>query len=174
MSASGPPRPAAPAVAAEPVPATVNPGKERWAKLIVWVYAVACVLSVVLWVAHLLRPSLAYWPTMVLGALNIPVSPSLVSVVVLVLLTGALLRRKRVALVIVALFELAGLLISTGILAWVWGFDLELAPNPPLASVDVALEVLGVVVAVAALWLSWWVREAFPAAPGPAPAWLPP
>ena len=44
-----------------------------------------------------------------------------------------------------------------------WGFDLELAPNPPLAALDVALEVLGVVVAVAALWLFWWVREAFPA-----------
>ena len=163
MNASGPARRASSAVAAVPAPGPAHPGKERWAKLIVWVYALACVLSMALWAAHLLRPSFAYWPTVLLGTLNVPVSPSLVSVVVLVLLTGALLRRKRVALVVVALFEAAGLLVSAGVLARRWGFGPQPVPKPPLAAVDVALEVLGVVVAVAALWLCWWVREAFPA-----------
>ncbi len=128
-----------------------------------WVYALASVLAVLLWAVHLLRPSFTHWPTVVMGALNVPVSPSLVSVVVLVLLTGALLRRKRVALLVVALFELGGLLVSSVILVRAWGSGASAAPTRLSGGLHVGLEILGVVVAVAALWLSWWVREAFPA-----------
>jgi lysyl-tRNA synthetase class 2 len=150
-----------------PVPgsgrAPVPVARERWAKVLVWAFALATLLALVLWFVHLLRPSLVHWPTMILGALNIPLSPSLVSVVTLFLLTGALIRRKRMALVIVAAFELAGMLISAGILVGVWGFDLEVGPTPRTGPAHLVFEVLAVAVGPPLLWLTWWVRDAFPA-----------
>lgn len=148
-----------------------SPAKEQWARIIVWVYALASVLSVALWILSWARPSFVHWPRVVLGALNIPVGPSLVSVVGLFLVTGALIRRKRIALVLVAVFELAGLLFSSGVLVWAWSFDFELAPDPSSAVLDVGIEAVSVVAAVAALWLSWWVRAAFPARTRPG-SWL--
>ncbi|MEX5272098.1 bifunctional lysylphosphatidylglycerol synthetase/lysine--tRNA ligase LysX [Kocuria sabuli] len=142
-----------------PVPAA----RERWARVLVWAFALATVLALVLWFVRLLRPSLVHWPIVILGALNIPLSPSLVSVVTLFLLTGALIRRKRMALVLVAAFELAGMLISAAILVGVWGFGLEVGRTPTTGSAHLAFEVLAVAVGVPFLWLTWWVRHAFPA-----------
>ncbi|WP_187347264.1 bifunctional lysylphosphatidylglycerol synthetase/lysine--tRNA ligase LysX [Kocuria sp. CNJ-770] len=150
-----------------PVPeadrAPVPPARERWARILIRAFALATVVALLLLLVRLLRPSLVHWPTVVLGALNIPLSPSLVSVVTLLLLTGALVRRKRMALVVVAAFEIAGMLISAAILVGAWGFGLEVDRIRTTGPAHLAFEVLAVVIGLPLLWLTWWVRDAFPA-----------
>lgn len=141
----------------------VSRTQERWARLIVWVYALASVLAVVLWLMRLLGPSHVRWPSVAFGTLNVPLTPSLVSVVTLFLLTGALLRRKRIALVVVGSFQVVGLLLSSGILVRIWGVDLEFVPDPSSVIFEIGVEALGVLVSIASLYLLWWVRGAFPA-----------
>jgi len=165
ISALAPSRPAAAhadGAVTEAARAPVSAAKERWAKVLVRAFALATVVALALWFVRLLRPSLVHWPTVVLGALNIPLSPSLVSVVTLFLLSGALVRRKRIALVTVAVFQLAGMLISAGVLVGAWGFGLEVG-RPRTTGAHLVFEVLAVVVGLALLGLTWWVREAFPA-----------
>src|SRR3954466_14602826 len=73
--------------------AAVSPGQERWARILTWLYAVATLTAALLWCAGLAGLTTRL-PVVVFGALNIPLTPSLVSVVILGLVTGALLRRR--------------------------------------------------------------------------------
>ncbi|GLB68813.1 bifunctional lysylphosphatidylglycerol synthetase/lysine--tRNA ligase LysX [Arthrobacter mangrovi] len=138
-----------------------TPAQERWARILTWLYAVATLTAVVLWLARLAGlPSRL--PVVVFGALNIPLTPSLVSIVVLALVTGALLRRRRVALMLLAVFAVLGLIVSAAILAGLWERRPGSRPAAALAA-GTAVELIGIVASLLTLWLVWWVRPAFPA-----------
>jgi lysyl-tRNA synthetase class 2 len=82
--------------------------------------------------------------------------------VLLALVTGALLRRRRMALWLLAVFAVLGLLASVAVLAEWW----EPVPDRgrgPEQGWGTVLEVTGILVSLATVWLVWWVRAAFPA-----------
>ncbi|MDO5677509.1 MAG: hypothetical protein Q4G35_08400 [Propionibacteriaceae bacterium] len=83
-----------------------GPIRQKAANLLAWVYAVATVVAAFLWLSyrlvhHVPRVS---WLELAFAILNIPVTASLVSVVGLGLITTGLLRRKRLALIVVLVF----------------------------------------------------------------------
>ncbi|MGQ4538407.1 bifunctional lysylphosphatidylglycerol synthetase/lysine--tRNA ligase LysX [Dermabacteraceae bacterium P7074] len=141
--------------------------RETWARVIVWTYTFAAVLSVFLLLfRHSYGPQQSLIEAVFTG-LNVPLSPSLVSVALLTLLSGALLRRKRVALMFVAAFQLFGLIISAVIIFLVF----QESSLPPLQAMQTDPEVFAevvqnavlILVAGLLLWLTWWVRSRFPA-----------
>lgn len=140
-----------------------TPAQERWARILTWLYAVATLTAVVLWLARLAGFPSRLPVVVAFGALNIPLTPSLVSIVVLALVTGALLRRRRVALMLLAVFAVLGLLVSAAILAELWGRPAGDRPAAAALAVGTAVELIGIVASVLTLWLVWWVRPAFPA-----------
>src|SRR4051812_18142438 len=144
--------------------AAVSRAQERWARVLAWLYAVATITAAVLWLAGLAGLTTRL-PVVVFGALNIPLTPSLVSVVVLGLVTGALLRRRRAALALLAAFAVLGLLASAGILAGWWGPRPDHMPGNAARAVGIGLEIVGIVASLLTLWLLWWVRPGFPAPP---------
>src|SRR4051812_6493592 len=142
--------------------AAVSRAQERWARVLAWLYAVATFTAAVLWLAGLAGLTTRL-PVVVFGALNIPLTPSLVSVVILGLVTGALLRRRRAALTLLAAFAVLGLLASAAILAGWWGPRPDHMPGEAARAVGAGLEIVGIVASLLTLWLLWWVRPAFPA-----------
>jgi lysyl-tRNA synthetase class 2 len=139
----------------------VDVGSPRAARLLTATYAAATATAVVLTLTrrHARVPSAA---EELFGLLNVPVAPTAVSVVVLVLATRALLGRKRIGLWFVAAFQLLGALF--GVLAvlppgrhpllWMWHTRGELGR---------VLDVAGLVVAGAAGWWLWRLRGQFTA-----------
>ncbi|GAB2538398.1 bifunctional lysylphosphatidylglycerol synthetase/lysine--tRNA ligase LysX [Brachybacterium huguangmaarense] len=85
----------------------------RWAGALLWTYAIATGLAVML--VLLRRIDLPGGPTVpefLFSILNVPLFPSLVSIALLGLMTGALIRRKRIALWLVGFFQVGGGLLS--------------------------------------------------------------
>ena len=145
---------------------TTTPAQRRWARILTWVFAVATLVGVVLLLLHWVV-RINPLPTLLFGTLNIPVAPSLVSVVVLGLLTGALVRRKRIALVTVAITQIVGVLWSV-FQEVLRAMGPEVPNHGPIPSVVfVTLDVVAIVVGIAALCLLWWLRPAFPARTAP-------
>lgn len=136
---------------------------ERIAAGVIGAYAIGALTSLyLLLIRHGRRTSL---PEILLGLLGIPTARSFVSLVVLVLLTGALVRRKRVAWAIVMVFEVVSLLWSLGVVAGQFAgrlssFPVHLHHVPGSARL---LEGLGVVVSALLIGLLWRARSAFPA-----------
>jgi lysyl-tRNA synthetase class 2 len=137
----------------------VDPGSPRAARVLTATYALATAAALLLALTHRHRPG----PTpveAVFGLLNIPVAPSVVSVVVLGITTRALLGRKRIGLWLVAAFQGLGVLI--GLLAvlplrhhpfvWMWETRGDLG-----RVVDAA----GILVALGAGWWLWRLRGQF-------------
>lgn len=129
--------------------------------MLTWLYASATAVAAVLWLARLAGRGTQV-PVVVFGALNVPLTPSLVSVVVLALVTGALLRRLRVAIWLLAVFAVLGLLASVAVLAE-WWEPFPIRGPEAEQGWGTVLEVTGILVSLATLWLVWWVRPAFPA-----------
>lgn len=139
--------------------------RHRWALWIIWGYAIAAVSAVLLVLFRRVGRSTGFTiPEFLFSVLNVPLSTSLVSLALLIVITGALLRRKRVALVIVAIFQVVGALLSILI---VWAILLK----PSIASTGapvwredlaVAANILSPVVAVVALVIIVKVRGRFP------------
>ncbi|GAB3071520.1 bifunctional lysylphosphatidylglycerol synthetase/lysine--tRNA ligase LysX [Intrasporangium mesophilum] len=147
-----------------------SPPRHRSARLLTAILAVATFAAVLLAVfdrgPH--RPGLA---ELFFGLLNIPVAPTLLSVVVLALVTRALLGRKRIGLWAVVAFQVAG--IYLGIVA--------LLPSAPLPFDELwdtrgdfsrGLEVAAMVVAIAMLWWLWRLHSVFTARLQPGSWWL--
>ncbi|CAL8900382.1 bifunctional lysylphosphatidylglycerol synthetase/lysine--tRNA ligase LysX [Kocuria varians] len=139
-----------------------SPRQERWAKLLTGVFALATAAGVVLLLLHWVT-RLNPLPSLLFGTLNLPVAPSLVSVVVLGLLTGALVRRKRMALYLVGITQLGGVVWS--VLMLVLRATVPGLPHrghlPPW--INPTLDAVAVLVGLTALVLLWWLRPAFPA-----------
>jgi lysyl-tRNA synthetase class 2 len=138
-------------------------GPRRWqesvARVIQTVVTLAAIWSVV---AVVLRGTWRYAGEEVLGAVNIPASPSLFSVALLVLLAGCLRRRLRVALWVLVLFQLLALAdgaASVG-LGFTTGTGSLLAH---LGDRDRAELIVSVVAALVLIPLFISVRRVFPA-----------
>ena len=166
---AGAPDASAPEVAPRRRPScpVASPRQELAAKLLITVYLLATVTSV--WVWGISRDDLGHFTSFFFTLLNIPLTLSLVSVVLIVTITGALVRRKRVALIAVGVLQALGLLWS--VLALVRATTHASVPviNADASSlgseglVRVIAESTGLVVAVLLLALVWWIRPAFPA-----------
>ena len=136
--------------------------REFGARMLIWVFGLAGVLSAILLVLRGVLPIEATWPLLASGALNIPLSPSPVSVVLLFLLAWGLKRRLRLALVTIAVFEVIGGLMSVSILFRLWDMGGH-GHSVRMVAFRSALEILAILVAIAAVILTVWVRSAFPA-----------
>jgi lysyl-tRNA synthetase class 2 len=139
-------------------PRRVAHAPHRSARILTGTYAVATVVALVLTLLGRHRPH----PTAVeefFGLLNVPVAPTVVSVVLLGITTRALLGRKRIGLWLVAAFQVLGLVLGTVEL---------LRSQPPLdemwesrGSLGRGLDVAAALVAVAALWWLHRTRDQF-------------
>lgn len=142
------------------VPAAVV-RRERQARILVLVYALATLLSAGAWLTrrwgtHHVRAS---WVELAFGVLNVPMAGSLVVVVVLAILTRALAGRKRVALVAVGGFEVVGILVGlASIFAVAQPFPWEIR--------ELLGHVLNIVSMVVALAVLIWLVRLAPAFPG--------
>ena len=135
--------------------------RARLARLLTATYALGAVTALLVWLfsTRAGRPSLG---ERVFGVLNVPVARSFLSVVVLVLVTGALVTRRRAGLLVVGLFQVVG--IGVGILALV---PREAAPWLELwrsrGAFGRVLDVLAMAVGVAVLVLLVRLRGEFSA-----------
>ncbi|MDO5681714.1 MAG: bifunctional lysylphosphatidylglycerol synthetase/lysine--tRNA ligase LysX [Propionibacteriaceae bacterium] len=132
---------------------------QRVAGVLTFTYAAATILALAGLVTQRSGHHTASWVERIFELLNVPVAHSLVSVVALAIITGALLRRKRIGLLIVLFFQLVGIYVGIALVfdlpVWVrlTGFrDDGFTRAWNIASVPVALAIMAV------LWLS---RAAF-------------
>lgn len=143
--------------------AQATPAQENAARVLIAVFATTLALTVVFYFVGGRLSGFAL--RIVYGTINIPATTSLVSILVLALLVGALLRRKRMALYIVASFQILGFLWSAQRLASV----LVGTFSPPTEAIRVSPERLILVDSLAIIFgltvpvILWWVRPAFPA-----------
>lgn len=135
--------------------------REGGAQTLTWVYAVAAGLALLLWLVTRWETHRASWLELLFGVANIPLSHSLVSFVVLLLITWALMGRKRVGLAAVAVFQLLGMYYGVVTLA-----RLTVAPVPSAWDsrrlLTHWLDVVSLFVGAAILVLLWRMRPAFP------------
>ncbi|WP_082043699.1 bifunctional lysylphosphatidylglycerol synthetase/lysine--tRNA ligase LysX [Mobilicoccus massiliensis] len=146
----------------EPTLRTSTPRQELVARVIVWAYALAAVMSLFLWLVERWGRRHASWVELTFTFLNLPVSNSLVSVVILALMTRALLGRKRIGLIAVAFFEVVGVLIGLQVLYALMSGHRELHLWGDWRFLGPLLDLGAIVPAVLILWVCWWVRPAFP------------
>lgn len=128
--------------------------RSRAAQLVVAAYLLASAASLVLALVGRWGPRRT--PTAIeffFAVLNVPVSASPVSLVVLVLISAALVRRQRVALLAVGLFQVIGIVLSIeDIVAWAYRHTGTLVLNSLLGLVGFA----GIALVI-------WIRPEFPA-----------
>ncbi|WP_141631261.1 bifunctional lysylphosphatidylglycerol synthetase/lysine--tRNA ligase LysX [Mobilicoccus pelagius] len=139
-----------------------TPRQERFARVLVWTYAVATVTTAFLWMFEHWGRRHVSWPELVFSFVNVPVSNSAVSLVVLALVTRALVGRKRLGLVGVAFFQAFGLLGGLQVASF---FLTEGSPYPSWHGWWLVLGFLdlgAIVPAVVVLWFCWRSRAAFP------------
>ena len=135
--------------------------QERGARALTWLYAAATGMALVLWLSVRWQPYHAGGLELLFGIVNIPLSHSLVSFVVLLIVTRALIGRKQAGLVAVAAFQLLGMYLGVVALA-------RLTAAPTLSGWDSrrlftqSLDVLSLFVGGAILVGLWWLRRAFP------------
>ncbi|MBC9823802.1 bifunctional lysylphosphatidylglycerol synthetase/lysine--tRNA ligase LysX [Terrabacter sp. MAHUQ-38] len=139
-------------IAGAPVP-------QRPARLLTGVYALATFVALVLTVLARRRPHPLLGEE-VFGLLNVPVAPTVVSVVVLALATRALLGRKRIGLWFVAAFQVLG--IYVGLVALAPGLRLPFTRMwESRGDLGRGLDVVAMGVAAVALWRLWRIRHDF-------------
>lgn len=83
----------------------------RW---VIGIYSIATILTLFTWIISPLRRGHGFtWWEITASLLNIPSSHTLVSAVIMVVMTSALITRKRAALYAVIFFQVIGILIGT-------------------------------------------------------------
>jgi len=141
----------------------------RWT---IALYLVTSTLSLVSWPVRRLTPERG-WVDVVADVLNLPLSHSLFGAVLLFLLTGSLLRRKRFGLWIVIGFEALNVLtglalalrtISKHRINLVHAIPVEVGSSPWTAY-------FGGIFGIFACAVLWWARQAFPARRSPGSRW---
>ena len=146
-------------------PATA--GQDRLARATVLAYAIISALAVVSWPDRRLAAERS-WADVLADVLNLPLAHSFFGGVLLFLLTGALLRRKRFALWIVIAFQVLGVLATPALI--VRHMTGRLPPTFRLLPTNVAGQVsvyLASAIGVVAIAALWWARPAFPARRSP-------
>lgn len=142
-------------------PGGYDPAGERLARVLTWVRTLAAVVAVALWILRITGP-LTVVPVIVFEALNIPVTPSLVSVILVALVAAALMRRMRLALVAVMVFSVFGTTVSLLILTDNWIWNASTHGMFPYA-VHMIIEATGIVVGGLTLVAAVRSWKAFPA-----------
>jgi lysyl-tRNA synthetase class 2 len=139
----------------------VTARQERQGAALAAVYAAATVAALGLWLLKRWDSDHTTWVETGFGVLNVPVSRSLVSVVLLAITTAALLRRKRAGLVVVAAAQVLG----TGYACAAVVFGDQVPHNSWFshAAFSAALDALSVLVGLVVLLWLWRLRGAFTA-----------
>ncbi|MDO5645426.1 MAG: bifunctional lysylphosphatidylglycerol synthetase/lysine--tRNA ligase LysX [Dermabacter sp.] len=151
-------------------PESPVPVSEWLARILTWTWSIAAIVGAALWILQITGP-LTVVPVVVFGALNVPVMPSLVSVVVVALVAAALVRRMRLALEAVALFSLVGMAMSLLILTGQWEWSAGRHGALPFG-VQVAIESVGILVGGLTLVAAVRARSSFPARTRPGAGWV--
>lgn len=160
-----------------------SPRQEFFARALIWFYVLGTLASVVLWIMLRRNPERLVWFELIFTLTNVPVSGSLLSIVLLAITSRLLIGRKRAGLVIAAVFQgmaiLGGLFVFGALAAYpeeipiaedLWSWHFLFGPG-----VDIVASLIGIPL----LWACWWARRSFrggcAADPGwPwAPAWRP-
>ncbi len=143
-------------------PSRVAP--ERVAKILIAVYAAGTLISGFAWLLSPLRGHRGFtWWESVFSLLNIPVTHTLLSAVVMALITTALIRRKRIALYVTMAFQVLGTLWS--VLSFIYHVQVEV-PNELFTSLSFynpILDAFSAVWGVFALVALAKARGSFPA-----------
>ena len=142
-------------------------GQERVARWTILLYAITSVFAAVSWPVRRFAPDRG-WIDTVTDVLNLPLSHSLFAAVLLFLLTGALLRRKRFGLWIVIVVEGLNVVLAVALALHTATHQRIVALR--FLAVDSASQwstYLGGAVGVAAVLLLLWARPAFPARRSP-------
>lgn len=150
--------------------AVSSEGQERVARTTIAVYSLASVLTLAEWPLGRFTSG-SGWVETVGDVLNLPVAYGLFGAMLLFLLTGALLRRKRFAMWIVLGLQTVGVLLAAALAARsVTGTHVPLR----VLELDVGDKVItyaGGLFGVAAGCAVWWARPAFPARRSPGSPW---
>lgn len=136
------------------LPNDPNSFAERSARILIWLYVASTVAGVLVWLMSRSRQP-TFWLELVFWAINVPVTGTFASIVALVLITRALVGRKRVGLIVVGLMQGMGLLFG---LVSFWGMLAEAIPFDWYTALDVFQTALSGA-------LLFWVirmRSAFP------------
>ncbi len=128
--------------------------QERQGAVLAAVYAVATVAALGLWLLRAWDSHRATWVETLFGVLNVPVTQSLVSVILLAITTVALLGRKRAGLVVVASAQVLG----TGYAAASALLGDQAPGNPVLLPPTVSRALDGVSVLAGLVLLVWLWR----------------
>lgn len=139
-------------------------GRRTTAELLSWVYVLATLVAAANWAWHRVvpRPARPWWLQELFVTVNVPVTPSLVSVVGLALLSAAILKRKRLALAVVCLFQVVG--AASDVLVLVQAVRHRPLPAVPFGDIDsVPVSLANLAVSLALLGLVGWLWPAFPA-----------
>lgn len=150
---------------------SVSPGQERVARLTVLVYSVASVVTLAAWPLGRFTSGRS-WLEVVGDVLNLPLAYGLFGSVLLFLLTGALLRRKRFGVWIVIGLQLSGVLLALAVairsMAGHNVLPLRFLETDPGANV---VTYAGGVFGLFAGYALWRARPAFPARRSPGSRW---
>lgn len=145
-------------------------GQENVARSTIAVYSLASVLTLVMWPLGRFSSGES-WVETAGDILNLPLAYGLFGAVLLFLLTGALLRRKRFAVWIVMALQLVGVLLAAALAAR----SITGAAVVPLRLLqDSGAKVAtyaGGLFGVGAGYALWWARSAFPARRSPGSPW---
>ncbi|QGF23839.1 bifunctional lysylphosphatidylglycerol synthetase/lysine--tRNA ligase LysX [Raineyella fluvialis] len=133
------------------------------AEIFTWLYVVATVVAASDWIRHRLVRRPPRWMVQEFFiTLNVPVTASLVSVIGLALLTTAIMKRKRFALMVIAGFQLIGVIAD--VLVFIYTIRHRTPPSIPFHDMDRgAIAGVNLAISVALLILVVWLRPAFPA-----------
>ncbi|PFG15732.1 lysyl-tRNA synthetase class II [Propionicimonas paludicola] len=141
-------------------PTTSGSFADRGARILTAVYALSTAVALVTWLLGHWGSPQPNWPELVVTLFNIPLSRSIASVALLALISRALLGRKRVGLIAVAVCQVLGMYLGLAVLVS-WPVDPVLhawrQEHLLVAWLDVASLPLGAIILV----LLWKIRPAF-------------
>ena len=130
----------------------------RW---VIGIYSIATLLTLFTWIISPLRRGHGFtWWEITASLLNIPSSHTLVSAVIMVVMTSALITRKRAALYAVIFFQVIGILIGTRSALLLFSPD-NVMPSEEFFSST--LDTVAIIVAAIFIPLLILARSAFPA-----------
>ncbi|MET3808049.1 lysyl-tRNA synthetase class 2 [Nakamurella sp. UYEF19] len=155
---------------AHPFP-TAKPGQERLARWTILAFSIVSIISLASWPVRRIAVERG-WIDVAADVLNLPLSHSFFGAVLLFLLTGALVRRKRFAVWIVIGYQSLGIIAAAALVVREFTgrqpISVRVLPEDPAGKVSVYLAAAFGVLAIVGLF---WARPAFPARRSPGSRW---